>query len=322
MSGVDNLRELHGLPVVDFEHGADGSTLPAADAVAWRVRVNPYDDDDPTWEKVFERFLESVDPAGVRALVVGQWGESYEEDSSYPIGLIVAAADRLTSLEAVFIGDMTYEESEISWIQQSDVTVLLTAFPHLVELGVRGSCEGEEGELRFPPVAHAGLRSLTLESGGLPAEAVRGVLDSDLPALERLELWLGVSGYGGTTGLPDLAPLLSGTRFPRLEHLGLRNSEIQNEIAAAVASAPVVARLRTLDLSNGVLGDEGAAALLEGQPLTHLDVLDLHHHFLSEEMEARLTASLAPHGVRLDLSERNKPWGDGGRANRYTAVAE
>ncbi|MFD4779024.1 STM4015 family protein [Streptomyces sp. NPDC058427] len=314
---MDHLHELLGLPAVDFQHDGGDAPRPAAGAAAGRVGVDPYEDEDHTWEQEFASFLATVDPAGVRALIIGQWGESYEEDSSYPIGLVTAAADRLTSLEAVFVGDLTMEESEISWIQQSDVTALLAAYPSLVELGVRGGTD-----LVFPPVRHERLRSLTIETGGLPVQVVRGVLDSELPALERLDLWLGVSAYGGDTDVADLAPLLAGTRFPALHHLGLRNSEVQNEIAAAVASAPLVARLRTLDLSCGTLGDEGAAALLEGQPLTHLEVLDLHHHFLTEPVERRVAEALEQHGVRVDLSDRCKPWDDRGAAGRYVTVSE
>ncbi|MFF9350666.1 STM4015 family protein [Streptomyces sp. NPDC014734] len=318
MSGVDHLHELLGLPAVDFKHTTREKPAQAADAAAWRISVDPYDDEsEMTWEEAFHAFLETVDPAGVRALIIGQWGESYEETSAYPIGLVTAAADRLTSLRAVFVGDMTMEENEISWIEQSDVTALLDTFPDLLELGVRGG-----SELVFPACEHARLRALTIETGGLPVGALRGVLDSELPALERLDLWLGVSTYGGDADVADLAPLLAGTRFPRLTHLGLRNSEVQNEIATAVASAPVVARLRVLDLSNGTLGDEGAAALLDGQPLTHLERLDLHHHFMTEPMERRIAQALEPHGVRVDVSEREKPWNDGGAEGRYTAVSE
>jgi hypothetical protein len=318
MSGVDHLHELLGLPTVDFQHATGEAPVQAAAVAAWRISVDPYDDDsEMTWEDAFQAFLKAVDPAGVRALIVGQWGESYEEPSSYPIDLIIAAADRLTSLEAVFVGDMISEENEISWIEQSDVTALLKAFPGLLELGVRGGTD-----LVFSPTKHERLRSLTIETGGLPVAVIRGVLDSELPALERLDLWLGVSAYGGDADVADLAPLLSGTRFPRLTHLGLRNSELQNEIATAVASAPVVAQLRVLDLSEGTMGDEGAAALLDGQPLTHLERLDLHHHFMTEPMERRVLEALEPHGVRVDVSEREKPWGDRGVEGRYTSASE
>ncbi|MET9594301.1 STM4015 family protein [Streptomyces sp. NPDC006516] len=318
MSDADRLHELLGLPAVDFQRETDGEARPAADAAAWRISVDPYSgEEDADWGAKFGAFLDAVDPSGVEALIIGQWGETYEENSSYPLGLVIAAAERLTSLRAVFVGDLVAEEAEISWIEQSDVTTLLTAYPGLTHLGVRGG-----SGLKFPPVEHASLRALTIESGGLPADALRGVLDSELPALERLDLWLGVSAYGGDATVPDLAPLLAGTRFPRLSHLGLRNSELQNEIAVAIAAAPVVAQLRTLDLSNGTLGDEGAAALLEGQPLIHLGALDLHHHFLSVPMERRVAEALEPHGVSVDLSERCEPWDDRGAEGRYTAVAE
>ena len=145
--------------------------------------------------------------------------------------------------------------------------------------------------LAFPAVRHEKLRTLTIETGGLDAGVVRGVAASDLPALEHLDLWLGTSWYGANADVADLAPILAGARLPRLRYLALRNSEIQDEIAAAVAGAPVVARLETLDLSMGMLADEGAAALLDGQPLTHLKKLDLHHHYISKPMADRLAGA-------------------------------
>ncbi|MFJ2743268.1 STM4015 family protein [Streptomyces sp. NPDC087440] len=316
MYSIDHLSEFHGLPVVTFPEPGDDAALPDADTVAWRVHVESWDGEED-WMESFDRFLAAVDPGRVRALVIGRWGEFGPESSSTVLSLITAAADRLTTLEAVFIGDMTPEDEEMCGIEQSDVTVLLSAFPDLVELGVRGGTE-----LEFPPVTHEKLRRLTMETGGLPRAVANGIAASTLPALTHLDLWLGESGCGGDAELSDLAPLLDGTRFPGLTYLGLRNSEIQNEIAEAVAGAPVVAGLHTLDLSNGVLGDEGAAALLEGQPLTHLRCLDLHHHFLSAEMERRIQAEIAAHGVRVDLSQRNTPWGGRGSAGRFTSVSE
>ena len=117
---------------------------------------------------------------------------------------------------------------------------------------------------------------------------VRAVAGSEFPELTDLELYLGTSEYFGGSEVADLAGILEGTAFPKLRYLGLRNAENSDEIAAAVAHAPVVARLEVLDLSLGSLGDEGAAALLAGQPLTHLKKLDLHHHFISEPMQDRL----------------------------------
>jgi hypothetical protein len=315
----DHLDELHCLPVFDFPAAGAQGELPAAGAVAWRLSVEVYEADRPeTFEQMWQRFLETVDPAGVRALVIGQWEEAYEEDSGRLIELITEARDRLTGLVAVFVGDMVSEECEISWIMQSDVTRLLEAFPGLEELGVRGGAQ-----LVFPPVRHERLRTLAFETGGLPAQVVQGVVASELPALEYLELWLGVEEYGGDATVADLAPLLAGGRFPRLRHLGLQNSELQDEIAAAVAAAPVVAQLSSLSLSMGVLSDAGAEALLSGQPLTHLEQLDLHHHFLSDPMVKRVKEALEPSGVEVDLSGQEEPelWEED-EEWRYVAVSE
>ncbi|MFE4620082.1 MULTISPECIES: STM4015 family protein [Streptomyces] len=320
-------HEFHGLPVFDFP-GASADTestasapvaLPEADAVAWRISAPTYSEpEDELWEPLFERFLKTVDPQRVRALVVGGWDEAYETSSAAIVAALIAARDRLTDLRAVFLGDMTGEDCEISWIVQSDVTPLLAAYPALREFGVRGGTE-----LAFPAIRHEGLETLVVETGGLPAEVVRGIAGSELPALENLELWLGTDNYGGDSTAGDLAPLLAGTGFPALRRLGLCNSVIQDEIAAAVAGAPVVARIERLDLSMGALTDEGAAALLDGQPLTHLSHLDLSHHYLSEAVCERVRAALAPHGVTVVLDDAQEPedWGDG-ELHRYVAVAE
>jgi hypothetical protein len=314
----EHLDELHCLPTFDFPAADARDGLPAPGSVAWRLSVEAYDEDpEESFEELWRRFLTTVDPAGVRALVVGAWEDAYEDTSARVVDLIVSARDRLTGLVAIFLGDMEAEECEISWIMQSDVTRLLDAFPGLEELGVRGGAR-----LAFPPVRHERLRTLAFETGGLPGEVVRGVVASELPALEYLEMWLGVEEYGGDATVADLAPLLAGGRFPRLRHLGLQNSEAQDEIAAAVASAPVVAQLGSLSLSMGVLSDAGAEALLGGQPLTHLSQLDLRHHFLSDAMVKRVKEALEPSGVEVDLSDEQDPDIDEGREWRYVAVSE
>ncbi|MER8056517.1 MULTISPECIES: STM4015 family protein [unclassified Streptomyces] len=316
MSNVEHLKELHGLPAFEFEPEPQRE-LPEAGAVAWRLAVDPYGDSDIAFEELWDRFLGAVDPAGIRAIIVGPWGEAYDNDSELIVNRLVKDRERLTGLRAVFIGDLEMEEAEISWIEQTDVTPVLAAYPRLAELGIRGG-----SGLRFPAVRHEGLRTLRFEAGGLPGEVVRGVAGSELPALEHLDMWLGVPEYGGDATVADLAPVLAGGGFPALRHLGLRNSEIQDEIAAAVASAPVVAQLASLDLSMGVLTDEGMTALLGGQPLTHLTRLDLHHNYVTEAVAERVRAALEPSGVEVDLSEPGDTWEHGGVVHRYTAVAE
>ncbi|GIJ74308.1 STM4015 family protein [Virgisporangium ochraceum] len=292
-----------GLPVVRFEDGkAPDVDDPAA--VAWRIEVD-WEDGPDDFAEVLDGLLSAVGPA-LTTLVVGPWGSV--GDHPAPIDALAARAGRLPNLRALFLGDIVYEESEVSWITPCDPTEILPFFPKLVHLRARGS----NG---FTPLVGAPLEALVLESGGLPASTVRAVGASDLPALGHLELWLGDDSYGGDSRVDDLAEILGGARLPALRYLGLCNAEAADEVAVAVSTAPVVARLEVLDLSMGTLGDEGARALLSGQPLTHLRRLDLHRHYLSEEMAARIVAGLP--GVDVDLDDRQERTVD-----RVVAVSE
>jgi hypothetical protein len=296
-----------GLPVVQFEPDAPRA---AGGPCAWRVST---EFEGEPFDEVFTRFLNTADTAAVTHLVFGYWGAEYEENQADPVALLVDAAAALPNLNALFLGDIISEEAEISWIELGDVTPLLRAYPGLERLDVRGG----QG-LTLSPLSTTALKVLRFESGGLPAAVVRAVGASDLPSLQTLELWLGVQGYGGDATVADLAPVLSGERLPALTRLGLMDSEIQDEICAAVATAPVVARLSELDLSMGVLTDDGAEALLSGQPLTHLVELDLSHHYFTEPMLARLREAFAP--VQALLIEPAPRVGDA--EDRYVQVSE
>ncbi|MFD7640269.1 STM4015 family protein [Kitasatospora sp. NPDC059795] len=311
-----HIEEFHGLPVTDFLEAAKEGKLPEAPSTAWKVWVDW--DDETAFAEHWATFLETVAVEKVTALVIGRWFSEEPESLAEALPLILASAGRFPALRALFLGDITFEECEISWIQMCDITPVFEAFPQLEELVVRGAGEDYDGNdrLALKPVRHEKLKALRFEAGGLPGPVVRAVGACDFPALEKLELWLGVDNYGGNWTNEDLAPFLSGANLPALKHLGLQNAETQDRIAAEVAHAPVVPRLTGLSLSMGALTDEGAAALLEGQPLTHLKTLDLHHHYLTEGMQKRLRDALP--GVEVDLSGAEDPndnW-------RYVAVSE
>ncbi|TKK89343.1 leucine-rich repeat domain-containing protein [Herbidospora galbida] len=289
-----------GLDVAVFPPDDDDEELPAAGAVAWRIaEPDAYDAEEGAFAGTLQVFLDQVATEEVRALVIGCWEQAYDTDSSAIVNLLAENAKRFPALRAIFLGAIQSEEAEISWIQQSDVTALLTAFPQLERLEVRGGTG-----LALSPVRHENLRVLRFETGGLPAEVVRAVAASDLPALEHLDLWLGIDNYGGDSTVADLAPILAGDRLPALKHLGLQDSDHQDEIAAAVAAAPIVARLDVLSLAMGTLGDEGAEALLSGQPLSHLKVLDLRHNYVTDPLAERLRVFVGD--AELDLAERKE----------------
>ncbi|MEV7288946.1 STM4015 family protein [Streptomyces sp. NPDC093252] len=318
---MDLLETCHGRETFTLSLTDDTQSLPPAGEVTWRLDCageTPFTD-------LWRYFTRRVATEEVRSLVIGPWWHDDDYSDLRPaLELLLADADRFPALRALFLADVSGEECEISWLMLTDITPVLERFPLLEELGVRGGDSQGMGEepLSLRPVRHEALRVLRFESGGLPAPVVRAVGASDLPALERLDLWLGVSHYGGDTTVADLAPLLSGGRLPALRHLGLEDSEVQDEIAAAVATAPMVAQLESLSLAMGTLGDTGAEALLGGQPLTHLKRLDLHHHFLSDAMTARIRAALTPAGTEVDLSDQQGSPRRRSRERRYVAVSE
>jgi uncharacterized protein (TIGR02996 family) len=282
-------------------------------AVAWRVSGEK-EEGSPEPLKAF-----LADPALglVQALVIG-WCfggvDDVYENSSEVVKALVNARERLSNLRALFLGDITYDENEISWINQSDLTGLLTAFPQLEHFRARGGTG-----LALKKFKHEHLKSLTFEAGGLPRKVVRAIGESSLPALEHLELWLGTEEYGADTTVADLKGILAGKGMPALRYLGLRNSEIADDIAQALAKSPLLERIRILDLSLGTLGDRGAQALLEIPAVGRLEKLDINHHYVSPALVERLQAlgSQVDAGGAEEVEDPDDP-----EAHRYVAHSE
>ncbi|WP_310485848.1 STM4015 family protein [Chamaesiphon sp. VAR_48_metabat_403] len=260
---------------------------------------------------LLSQFLADPQVSQITNLIIGQWDA--EDGSSEPVvNFLVDASQKLPNLTALFLGDITGEEYEISWIQQSDLSPLWNAYPQLEYLRVRGNENLSFGELEL-----GRLKTLIVETGGLSVERVREVCASHLPSLEHLELWLGTDNYGGDTTPVDLAPILNGSLFPYLRYLGLRDSEIADRMAIAVADATILVRIKTLDLSLGNLGDIGAAALLASPLINHLEKLDLHHHYISEA----LVKDLEKLSIEVDVSDVQVA-DDDDEEYRYVAVSE
>jgi hypothetical protein len=300
------------LPIRDYEPGAP---LRQPSSTLYRLRLS-WDDYEGglTIAGLLDQFLDEPEAAEVPGLVIGAF--SFEGESSAPVvEALVAARERLPRLRVLFLGDITREEQEISWIEQSDISPLLAAYPGLEHFGVRGGNSLSFGEA----LRHERLRSLVVEAGGLGREAVRQIASAELPELEHLELWLGTDEYGGDATVTDLEPILSGERFPCLRYLGLRNSQIADAVAGAAARARILERIETLDLSLGTLGDEGARHLLESPLVQRLERLDVHHHFMTPEVMEQLEALPI---LRVDVSQKQEPDRYGGEEWRHTAVAE
>ncbi len=305
-----HVEEFGGLRVRDFVP-AKGIFDPKN--TAYRIALD-YDElqrEGSPFEDLFGQFLADPNIGKVLKLVIGQWGDS-GESSAGVVEILTSARDKLKSLTGLFVGDILQSEQEISWITQSDLSPIWAAFPNLQEFHIRGGAG-----LHLGTIKHAALHSLVVETGGLRREVVAEVANSSLPALQHLELWLGEEHYGGTATVDDLRPFLSADLFPKLKTLALRNFRFADDLARAIATAPVLKKIDRLDLSLGTLGDEGGQALLESPRIKRLKKLDLHHHYMSPE----ITDSLRRLPIEVDVSDRREPReGDGDQ--RYVAVSE
>lgn len=182
---------------------------------------------------------------------------------------------------------------------QGDYSKLWAAMPQLKELTIKGSTDLSLGQ-----ICHEGLESLTIICGGLPADVIHEIQEAKLPNLKKLLLYIGVEDYGFDGDATTITSLLAQSDFPKLEYLGITDSEIQDELTEAVLDSKYMGRLHTLDLSNGTLSDKGGQALLEKLPAyPNIRKLDLHYNYLSQEMAGKLGQM----GMDVDVSERNQP---------------
>jgi hypothetical protein len=315
MSIYENLTDFAGKPVEDW---LPDSTAFDPSAIHYRLRVD-YDDMENSrlWVDRFAAHLSQPNVEQTSGLVVGVWGASWAEGKANTadevVSALVSARDKLPHLKALFLGDIVSEENEISWIEQADISPLFQAYPNLEILAVRGG-----NRLRLGRVQHHRLKRFIIQSGGLSREIAQDAIMADFPALEHLELWLGDANYGANTTPEDFSPLLNSERFPALTYLGLRDSQIIDDLAGVLANAPLLTRLHTLDISLGNLSDVGAAALVKSPLITHLKKLDVHHHYCSEEMIAQLKK--LPIEVDASDPKQEDQWGD--ERWRFIAVSE
>lgn len=277
----------------------DGATPePPGPGPSLRFWVDHNEFDDP--DEMLAGWLAQIpDPGIVEELVVGSWPAPYDRPS--PVKALAAVALDLPRLRFLRIGDMGSEDCEMSWITHDWLDPVLGAYcRQLTRLEVQGS----QG-LRMNPFTSRVLESLTFECGGLPGMVVESLAESTLPALTRLELWLGTEEYGGDVTEEQLRDLFHSDAAPALEHLGLLNSEDPLRDLTALAGSPWLERISSLDLSLGVIGDECVEILTSGSfgDLTTLTVKD--HHYLTTEDARRITAGLP--GVRVEISAGEEP---------------
>jgi hypothetical protein len=301
----DHLKEWFGQKVEEYKPGAGyGLSIP-------RFGYS-YDNEDAFSPEILTAYLADPRTATIKGLVFGMPGESGESFSSV-ISILVDHAGKLPALRGIFLGDIEQEENEMSWIEQGDIGLILAAFPKLEELRVRG-----QSSLELSPCTNEGLKRLTIETGGMPTAVLHNLARCSFPNLEHLELWLGDDGYGWEGDVDDVLPAIEPALFPKLKSLGIRNSMIADEIAEAVANAPILAQLEDLDLSLGTMTDKGGEALIASEKIRNLKSLNLHRNYLTGATLGRIN-NLGP---KVDFGGQEKPDDWDGKPHYYVAVGE
>jgi len=305
-----HLSEFGGFRIRDYE--GDGKVHAGLALRIPSAAGSPYSGDKlPSLADVVEELGDAA--SRIQGLVFGIWSEEmYDEKPDAIVRDLLSNKDTLSNLQVLFIGDVTYEENEISWIQQTALGALPGAFPRLEWLGVRGG-----NGLSLAGMRSEQLKGLVVQSGGLPGSVLRELGEAELPGLEHLELWLGTEDYGGDSSPEDAAGLLSG-RFPKLRTLALRNSQHTDAFVAAVVKAPVMETITRLDFSMGTLGVDGARALLACPHLDRLGSLDIGHHHLPDDLIRALKDRLGDRLLGWDRPDTN----DHGEDEYYCEVRE
>lgn len=273
-----------------------------------------YEDNHKTAETMVADILDDEAFEHIKALEIGSWGNAWEDSCQPIIDAMIARCADFAHVEDLSMGIMDFEDCEISWIIQGDYTRLWQALPNLKHLTIQGSTELELGE-----IVHDQLESLEIICGGLPMTVIKSIAHAKLPNLRKLVLYLGVDNYGFDGSAELIQEALAEMHFPRLEYLGLVDSEIQDELVPVVLGCALMPQLTTLELSLGTLTDKGGALLLEGVGrFSKLQKLDVHHHFLSNEMMAKL----AELPIEVDLSDQTQPDEYHGELYYYALITE
>lgn len=295
----------------------EGDVTPGESSKKYAYDYDDYDN-GKTAGTLLEEILEDPEFPNLSEIIVGSWGGSWEESVQELIDGIVENPEKFSHIKSIFFGDMDFEECEVSWIIQGNYSKLWAAMPQLEKFGLRGSSDLTLGKLD-----HENLREFDIVCGGLPKDSLETLRDAKLPSLERMTLYIGIENYGFDGSIEDIKALLEQSDFPKLRHLGLEDSEIQDEITEVVFRSKYIGQVESLSLANGTLTDKGGQIVLDNlKKYPNIKNLDLHHNYFSDEMVGKLEALAGECGVTIDVSETDSPEEYDGELWYYAMLTE
>jgi hypothetical protein len=272
-----------------------------------------YDDYDngKTQEDILKKMLNDKALPDLKQITIGCW--DFESGSCQDlVDGIVANKDKFAHIEGLFWGDIEQEESEVSWIEQTDLSSVIDAMPKLKELKIKGT-----NNLTLGKRTYEALQSLEIISGGLPESVLAELQASTFPKLEKLILWVGVEDYGFDGSVDSFKTIASKTLFPKVKYFGIVNSEFQDDILNMLLQSDILPQLETLDISYGTLGDKGGQALIDNvDKLKHLKLVKAEYNYFSEDM----CKALKKLPVKVDVSDNQGDEDD--EDDRYPYLTE
>ncbi len=247
----------------------------------------------------------------LQKLTVGPY-PSEEEMSLQPLVDVLEEKKGPATLRELYLGNIG--DWDISGTSTGDFEPLAKIFPRLERLTLRGGHIDLGKNVSLPE-----LRELTVETGGLTESDIKDICSLKAPKLERLSVWFGDENYGAEGELKDIAPILAGTTFPKLTHLGIMNCAWVGDAVRALPKSKILKQLTSLDLSMGSLSDADVDAMLENEAaFKHLEHLNVEDSGLTPASKPKL-ARLAKHPNYGDEQEPERAAED---HYRYVSVGE
>ncbi len=251
----------------------------------------------------------------LRDLVISRARSDDQYEFGAAIGELISLMPSLPTLRRLTIGKFTSDENELSWSHLGSAAKLWKVAGNLEYVKFRA------GSMSLGNIALPACREFRIETGGLDKGSLKSITSAAWPKLETLSLWFGKDDYGCTCTVKEVQPILEAKGFGHVRHLGLKNSQFGDEIAAAIVKSKIIRQLETLDLSMSHITTE----VLERELLPHkaafakLQHLDLSRCLLDDKGQ-KLAKQLAK-TVNLD---RQRDWTNysDDPEYRYAAVGE